>query len=104
MRLVALVLIAAGTAHAHAVSMSSGDISIDGAHARYELRMPIYEMAHVADPERAIFEHIKFKADGREGIVTERRCREDKDQDHSSQSCAFAARREDGRITRSGDF
>ena len=29
--------------------MSSGDISIDGPHARYELRMPIYEMAHVTD-------------------------------------------------------
>ena len=67
MRLVALVLVAAGTAGAHVVSMSSGDISIDGTHARYELRMPIYEMAHVTDPERAIFEHIKFKADGREG-------------------------------------
>jgi len=80
MRLPALLIVAAGMAHAHVVSMSSGDISIDGAHARYELRMPIYEMAHVTDPERAIFEHIKFKADGREGVVTERHCREDKDQ------------------------
>src|SRR5882672_8929709 len=80
MRLVGLVLIASGMAHAHVVSMSSGDISIDGAYARYELRMPIYEMAHVTDPERAIFEHIKFRAGGSETRVTERRCREDKDQ------------------------
>ncbi len=77
---VALMMASAGMALAHVVSMSSGDISIDGAMARYELRMPIYEMAHVTDPGRAIFEHIKFKSGGKDARLLEGSCREEKDQ------------------------
>lgn len=46
---------------AHMVSMSTGDLRVDGVKARYELRMPLYEVAHIADAERAIFEHIRFE-------------------------------------------
>jgi hypothetical protein len=41
--------------------MSSGDLAITGARAHYELRMPLYEVAHVADPERTLLEHIRFE-------------------------------------------
>ena len=53
-------LLAAVAAHAHVVSMSSGDISIQGTRAHYELRMPLYEIAHVQSPERALVAHIRF--------------------------------------------
>lgn len=47
-------------ASAHVVSMSSGDLTIDGSRARYELRMPLYEVTHVARPETALLEHVRF--------------------------------------------
>ena len=59
-RLVWLVL-AAGAASAHVVSMSSGDLAIEGTRGRYELRMPLYEVAHVARPETALLERIRFQ-------------------------------------------
>jgi hypothetical protein len=34
------------------VSMSTGDLKVEGNHASYELRMPMYEIAHVRKPER----------------------------------------------------
>src|ERR1035437_3597380 len=45
---------------AHVMSMSSGDLAISGAHAHYELRMPLYEVAHVPNPERTLLENIRF--------------------------------------------
>lgn len=53
-------LLAAAAAQAHVVSMSSGDIRITGTRAHYELRMPLYEITHVQDPERALVAHIRF--------------------------------------------
>jgi len=50
----------APAAFAHVVSMSNGDLTIDGAQARFELRMPMYEVAHVASPEQALLDHIRF--------------------------------------------
>lgn len=55
-----VLLAAAATLHAHVVSMSSGDIRITGTHAHYELRMPLYEIAHVRAPERELVAHIRF--------------------------------------------
>ena len=45
---------------AHVLSMSSGDLAVVGARAHYELRMPLYEVAHVSHPERTLLEHIRF--------------------------------------------
>jgi hypothetical protein len=58
-RIAALVLLAA-PAFAHVMSMSSGDLTLDGARAHYELRMPLYEIVHIANPERALLDHIHF--------------------------------------------
>jgi hypothetical protein len=60
MRRAACALLLAGPAWAHVVSMSTGDLAVDGARASYELRMPLYEIAHVARPERALLEHVRF--------------------------------------------
>ena len=52
--------LAALPAWAHVVSMSSGELTIDGARAHYQLRMPLYEVTHVARPETALLEHVRF--------------------------------------------
>jgi HupE / UreJ protein len=44
----------------HVVSMSSGDLTVNGARAHYELRMPLYEISHVNDPGRTLLDHIHF--------------------------------------------
>jgi hypothetical protein len=47
-------------AWAHIVSMSTGELSVDGPTAVYELRMPMFEVAHIAKPETALLDHIRF--------------------------------------------
>lgn len=64
-------------AWAHVVSMSSGDLTIDGTRAHYELRMPLYEMVHVPSPERTLLEHIRFSSGGRQARLVAQACRED---------------------------
>jgi hypothetical protein len=54
------LLLAVWTAGAHVVSMSSGDLTVDGVRAHYELRMPLFEVAHVAAPERALLDRVRF--------------------------------------------
>jgi hypothetical protein len=52
---IALCLISAAlAATAHMMSMSTGEIRVEGARARYEFRVPLYEVAHVTDPERTL--------------------------------------------------
>jgi hypothetical protein len=56
-------LLGAATLQAHVVSMSTGDIRMDGPTATFELRMPMIELTHVAHPETDLLDHIHF-ADG----------------------------------------
>jgi len=50
------------TLAAHMVSMSSGELKIEGNRAHYELRIPMYEVAHVREPEHTLIEHVRFKS------------------------------------------
>jgi hypothetical protein len=59
---------------AHMVSMSTGELKVDGNRAHYELRMPSYEVAHVSDPEHTLLEHIRFKSGGDWGKLTSKSC------------------------------
>jgi len=45
---------------AHVVSLSTGELSVDGPTAVYELRMPMFELAHITHPETALLDHIRF--------------------------------------------
>ena len=56
------------------MSMSSGDLTIDGARAHYELRMPLYEVAHVPHPERTLLQHIRFAGARMAAQRVPRRC------------------------------
>jgi hypothetical protein len=49
------------SAYAHAVSMSSGELHVNGREATFELRIPIYELTHVTHPETALLDQIKFE-------------------------------------------
>jgi hypothetical protein len=60
MRSVVFLLAAAAPSLAHVMSMSSGDLTIEGARGHYELRMPLYEITHVTNPEQTLLEHIRF--------------------------------------------
>ena len=75
-----LALLLAAPAFAHVMSMSSGDLRIDGRRAHYELRMPLYEMSHVAGSEQALFDHIRFSSGGNDARLTKKACAADQSQ------------------------
>jgi hypothetical protein len=52
--------------------MSSGELHVTGRTATYELRIPMYEVAHVTNPETALLDHVKFEGARR----TSSNCRE----------------------------
>jgi len=56
-----LLLVSASLADAHVVSMSNGELHVNGRAATYELRIPMYEVAHVTHPETALLDHVKFE-------------------------------------------
>ena len=60
MRLALLAVLPSSLA-AHMVSMSSGELKVDGDRAHYELRMPMYEVAHVHEPEHTLLEQIRIQ-------------------------------------------
>jgi len=62
---------------AHMVSMSTGELKIDGNRAHYELRIPMYEVAHVHEPEHTLLDHIRFKSSGAWGKPTGQACRDE---------------------------
>jgi hypothetical protein len=79
-RLWALALLACPVG-AHVVSMSSGDLTVAGARAHYELRMPLYEIPHATKPgtapETALLDHIRFSSRGREARLLAHACSSD---------------------------
>lgn len=73
---------------AHVVSMSSGDLTVTGNRATYELRMPMYEIQHVAGPEKTLLDNIRFASNGEPGRVVSKTCAED--QADGSFKCSVA--------------
>ncbi|MBZ5575296.1 MAG: HupE/UreJ family protein [Acidobacteriia bacterium] len=71
------VALAVWPAAAHVMSMSSGDLTVHGARARYELRMPLYELTHIKTPERSLLEHIHFSSGGHEARRLTSQCEAD---------------------------
>jgi hypothetical protein len=58
---------------AHVVSMSTGELRMDGPTAVFELRIPMYEVPRVADPSRTLLDRIRFG----DGHRTRASCREE---------------------------
>ena len=57
-----LALSIAAPLSAHVVSISTGELRVDGPTAIYELRMPMFEVAHITNPETSLIDHIHFAA------------------------------------------
>jgi hypothetical protein len=75
MKIFAALLLGVSPLCAHVMSMSSGDITVNGARAHYELRMPVYEIADVKSPESSLFDHVHFSTSGQQGRLVEKSCR-----------------------------
>lgn len=83
MRLAVFLLLAAAVpSTAHVMSMSSGDLTVTGTRAHYELRMPLYEITHVANPEQALLDHIRFSG----ARMVKHECR--RDEAHDAYLCS----------------
>ncbi|HZT38081.1 MAG TPA: HupE/UreJ family protein [Bryobacteraceae bacterium] len=65
----------AGPLFAHVVSLSTGEAALTGRRLDYELRMPLYEAAHMEQPERDLFENLHFSSGGERARLVERGCR-----------------------------
>ena len=73
-------LLVAGPAFAHVMSMSTGDLKIDARRAHYELRMPLYEMSHVANAGQTLLNHIRFSSSGGAATLIQKECKADQAQ------------------------
>ena len=60
-RWTAIVLGLTASASAHVMSMSSGELEVVDNRATYELRMPLYEITHLEEPERTLLENIRLR-------------------------------------------
>lgn len=75
-----LVLIAAAAtlavvpAAAHMMSMSNGELRIRGDAAEYELRMPLYEVTHIKEPEKSLFQNFHLYDGRAEARLVEHFC------------------------------
>jgi hypothetical protein len=63
------------SAYAHVMSMSTGEATVTGNRVEYVLRMPLYEVAHTAHPEKSLLEQIRFAG----GRIQHQQCFADKD-------------------------
>jgi hypothetical protein len=58
---------------AHVLSISNGELAVDGVRAQYQLRMPVYETPHIRDP-RDLLRAVRFFARGEEARRSGERC------------------------------
>jgi hypothetical protein len=61
----------------HMVSMSTCDLKVDGDRAHFELRMPMYEVAHVREPEHTLLDHVRFEGAGAWAKMSGQACRQE---------------------------
>ncbi len=68
-----LSLLLAASAQAHVVSISTGELHMDGPTAVFELRIPMYEAAPVPHPETTLLAQFRFG----DGHLTRSNCHEE---------------------------
>jgi hydrogenase/urease accessory protein HupE len=67
-------------ASAHIMSMSSGELRVEGTRATYELRMPLYEIVHLKQPESTLLENFRIFSGGEQVRLKQGACRADTDE------------------------
>ena len=76
----ATLLLLFAPARAHIMSMSSGELVVEGNRASFELRMPLYEIVHLEQPERSLLDNFRLFQQGREAPSREGSCRANADE------------------------
>jgi hypothetical protein len=76
-RILAAAALAVLPVAAHVVSMSTGEATLNGSRLDYELRMPLFEVAHISSPEPELFANIHFSGGGDEARLVKHDCREE---------------------------
>src|SRR5713226_2269700 len=66
---------------AHMMSMSSGELRIRGDRAEYELRVPLYEIVHLKEPEKTLFQNFRLYDGRAEARLVKHLCEPRADQD-----------------------
>ena len=77
---IACLLALPALAHGHIMSMSSGQLIVEGSEVRYELRMPLYEIVHLEQPERSLLENFRLYDAGREIMPRRGSCKANADE------------------------
>ncbi len=68
---------AGGELAAHTISVSQGLLTLEGNRGHYEMRMPLFEMGHISQPEIDLFRQLHFYSRGVEARVSSESCRND---------------------------
>jgi hypothetical protein len=76
LRATLLLSLAAGSLVAHSMSMSNGELSLEGDEAVLSIRMPDYEVQPLADPQQALLGAFILRVDGQELEQTAGQCSE----------------------------
>lgn len=66
---------------AHMMSMSTGELRVEGARVLYELRMPLYEITHVKQPDTALLQNFHLYDGSTEAHLAKHLCEADPAQD-----------------------
>jgi hypothetical protein len=75
MRTLMLLLVAAPLS-AHVMSMSSGELLVEGRTAKLTVRMPVYEVADLENPEAKVLDAFLLRVDAADAKRTSGSCRE----------------------------
>ena len=71
-------LFSAAPVLAHVMSLSNGELRVEGTRAEYELRMPLYEIVHLEEPRKTLLENFHVRSKGRKAEPEKATCEEDK--------------------------
>ena len=66
LRVSLLLSLAAGSLAAHSMSMSSGELRLDGDEAVLSIRVPDYEVQQLADPQQVLLDAFTLRVEGRQ--------------------------------------
>ena len=60
MRVATYLFVASAPLWAHVVSISTGELRVNGRTATFQLHIPLYEVEHVPHPETELIDHVRF--------------------------------------------
>lgn len=71
------VLLVTGGLSAHVLSMSSGELRVEGRRAELEIRLPVYEVSHLDNPTQALLDSFEIHVESAPAQRSGGECAED---------------------------